>query len=95
MSRPLLTLVHRYLGLSLALFLIIAGLTGAVISWDRELDACLNPELFALQQPGQVQDSLALVQAFRAAAAGIGGELFSSGCNARPQLAGWCGAARC
>lgn len=63
MSRPLLTLVHRYLGLSLALFLIIAGLTGAVISWDRELDACLNPELFASNSQGQVQDSLALVQA--------------------------------
>lgn len=63
MSRPFLTLVHRYLGLSLALFLAIAGLTGAVISWDRELDAWLNPELFAANSQGQVQDSLALVQA--------------------------------
>ena len=33
-------------GLSVALFLFISGLTGAVISWDHELDAWLNPQLF-------------------------------------------------
>jgi len=62
MSRPFLTLLHRYLGLSLALFLTIAGLTGAIISWDHELDEWLNPELFAASSHGPPQDSLALAQ---------------------------------
>jgi uncharacterized iron-regulated membrane protein len=63
MSRPILALAHRYLGLTLALFLTISGLTGAFISWDHELDEWLNPELFAATTPGVSQDSLALAEA--------------------------------
>jgi uncharacterized iron-regulated membrane protein len=37
------TLAHRWLGLAIATFLFVSGLTGAVISWDRELDRVLNP----------------------------------------------------
>jgi uncharacterized iron-regulated membrane protein len=37
--------LHRYIGLLIALFLIFSGLTGAVISWDHELDDWLNPHL--------------------------------------------------
>lgn len=44
--RPFLTLLHRWFGLAAALFLIVSGLTGAVISWDHELDEWLNPQLF-------------------------------------------------
>jgi uncharacterized iron-regulated membrane protein len=44
--RSLLVLLHRWFGLGLALFLCQAGLTGALIAWDHELDAWLNPELF-------------------------------------------------
>ena len=44
--RPPLVLLHRWFGLAVALFLFISGLTGAVISWDHELDAWLNPQLF-------------------------------------------------
>lgn len=44
--RPLLVLLHRWFGLAVALFLFVSGLTGAVISWDHELDAWLNPQLF-------------------------------------------------
>lgn len=45
--RGLFLLIHRWAGLFIAVFLFIAGMTGAVISWDRELDAWLNPHLFA------------------------------------------------
>ena len=45
--RPALTLAHRWFGLAAALFLFIAGATGALISWDHELDALLNPQLFS------------------------------------------------
>jgi uncharacterized iron-regulated membrane protein len=41
-----LVLLHRWFGLFLAAFLVISGLTGAVISWDHELDAWLNPSLY-------------------------------------------------
>lgn len=44
--RAPLVLLHRWFGLAVALFLFISGLTGAVISWDHELDAWLNPQLF-------------------------------------------------
>lgn len=51
--RKQLTLLHRYVGLAIALFLLIAGLTGAVIAFERELDAALNPDLFVTTTPGQ------------------------------------------
>lgn len=44
--RPLFVLLHRWFGLAVAIFLFISGLTGAFISWDHELDALLNPQLF-------------------------------------------------
>ena len=44
--RKALVVVHRWAGLTIALFLFVAGLTGAVISWDHELDEWLNPHLF-------------------------------------------------
>jgi len=42
----ILGLLHRYLGLTTAVFLAIAGLTGSVIAFHTELDAWLNPNLF-------------------------------------------------
>ncbi len=44
--RAVLVLLHRWFGLGVAVFLFIAGATGAIISWDHELDAWLNPALF-------------------------------------------------
>ena len=45
-ARLIFVAVHRWAGLFIALFLFIAGATGAVISWDHELDEWLNPHLF-------------------------------------------------
>ena len=44
--RAALVRLHRWFGLALAAFLIVAGLTGSVIAFQRELDAALNPHLF-------------------------------------------------
>jgi len=44
--RRTLVVFHRWAGLFTAVFLFISGVTGAVISWDHELDEWLNPELF-------------------------------------------------
>src|SRR5688500_15738459 len=45
-GRSALVLAHRWAGLFLAAFLFVSGLTGAIISWDHELDEWLNAQLF-------------------------------------------------
>ena len=47
--RAALVLIHRYGGLAMAPFLIIAGLTGSVLVFMPELDAWLNPELYTVR----------------------------------------------
>lgn len=64
--RPILVLLHRWCGLFIALFLFTAGLTGAVISWDHELDEWLNPHLFDAQSAGPAQEPLQLADALEA-----------------------------
>jgi uncharacterized iron-regulated membrane protein len=44
--RPLFVRLHRWFGIGIALFLFVAGLTGALIAWDHELDGMLNPSFF-------------------------------------------------
>lgn len=51
--RPLFTLAHRYAGLFIAFFLIIAGATGTAIAFYRELDSALNPELYRIEERAQ------------------------------------------
>ena len=63
--RSLLVIVHRWFGLAAAVFLFIAGATGAIISWDHELDAWLNPHLFHARSaeqlaPGKMMSGLEL-----------------------------------
>jgi uncharacterized iron-regulated membrane protein len=41
-----LVVLHRWFGLFMAVFLFVSGLTGAIISWDHELDEWLNPQMF-------------------------------------------------
>lgn len=58
--RATLTLVHRWFGLGIAGFLFVSGLTGAVISWDHELDELLNPHLNEVASVGPAIPSLEL-----------------------------------
>lgn len=44
--------LHRYVGLTLVLFLTVAGLTGSVLVFNDELDSLLNPDLFAVADTG-------------------------------------------
>ncbi len=62
--RAALTVLHRWFGLTAAVFLFISGATGALISWDHELDAWLNPRLFKADSTGVPQDSLRLAQEY-------------------------------
>ncbi|GAA0553471.1 putative iron-regulated membrane protein [Rhizomicrobium palustre] len=44
--RAAFTFLHRYVGLAIAIFLALAGLSGSVIVFYQELDRALNPDLF-------------------------------------------------
>lgn len=44
--RTFLGRLHRWAGLFIAVFLFLSGISGALIAWDRDLDAWLNPHLF-------------------------------------------------
>lgn len=68
--RPFFSRLHRWFGLATAVFLFVAGLTGAFISWDHELDAALNPELYEARTSagtGAPRPSLALAAELEAA----------------------------
>ena len=53
LARPFWVTLHRYGGLAMAVFLLIAGLTGSVIAFHRELDAWLNPDWCYAQPRGE------------------------------------------
>jgi uncharacterized iron-regulated membrane protein len=65
--RAFFVVVHRWLGLATAVFLFIAGATGAVISWDHELDAWLNPHLYDARTFGPARPALDLAAKVEAA----------------------------
>ncbi|WP_193073922.1 PepSY-associated TM helix domain-containing protein [Pseudomonas sp. FME51] len=44
--RSILLYLHRYIGLAMALFLALAGLTGTILAFHHELDEWLNPDLY-------------------------------------------------
>ncbi len=64
--KSLLLLLHRWFGLAAAAFLCIAGLTGAVIAFDHELDSALNPRFFEATGNGPARSPLALADQFEA-----------------------------
>lgn len=43
--------LHRYVGLAITLFLVIASVTGSLLAFKDELDAWLAPQLFVPQSP--------------------------------------------
>ncbi|EJZ55864.1 hypothetical protein I1A_000167 [Pseudomonas fluorescens R124] len=51
--RALLVLLHRYIGLATAVFLLLAGITGSILAFNHELDEWLNPQFYAASSEGQ------------------------------------------
>ncbi|SFT96596.1 PepSY-associated TM helix domain-containing protein [Pseudomonas marincola] len=64
--RAALVRLHRWFGLFIAVFLIVSGLTGAIISWDHEIDEWLNPTLFKSTTVGTPQSPLELADQLEA-----------------------------
>jgi uncharacterized iron-regulated membrane protein len=56
-SRYVLVATHRWLGVALALFLIIVAITGSLLAFNEELEVWLNPELF-LAEPSPTAPKL-------------------------------------
>jgi uncharacterized iron-regulated membrane protein len=54
--------VHRWAGLTIAAFLFVSGITGAVISWDHELDDVLNSHLMHVSSRGPAIPSFELAR---------------------------------
>lgn len=52
LSRQFWTKTHRYTGLFMAGFLFVAGITGALIAFNDELDATLNPSMMRVEANG-------------------------------------------
>jgi uncharacterized iron-regulated membrane protein len=59
--------LHRWFGVATALFLFIAGLTGAIIAWDHQLDAALNPSFFKARTAAPALSGLELARRVEAA----------------------------
>jgi len=56
--RTLLVGIHRYVGLGIAGFLAITGLTGSILAFREPLDRWLNPDLLTVPaSPGFVANS--------------------------------------
>lgn len=51
--RKTISLIHRYVGLTMTVFLVIVGLTGSVLAFQNELDRWLNPGLLVVEPRGQ------------------------------------------
>ncbi|SAI74509.1 iron-regulated membrane protein [Bordetella ansorpii] len=50
-GRAALILLHRWVGLVLAAFLVVLGLTGGILAFEDELDAWLSPQLRLAEPP--------------------------------------------
>lgn len=62
-TRAVLVRVHRWAGLGIATFLVVAGLTGGLLAFLPELETALNPHHRVAEPPGAVFDPLALREA--------------------------------
>jgi uncharacterized iron-regulated membrane protein len=69
--RAILVHLHRYVGLAMAGFLVIAGLTGSVLAFQSELDAWLNPRLFHVEGRGPALPLTTLVRQVEMATPGV------------------------
>lgn len=46
-----IVLLHRYVGLAVTIFLVIAGLTGSLLAFNHELEEVINPQLMLVDPP--------------------------------------------
>lgn len=59
MIRGIFVFLHRWIGLLMAVFLVIVGLTGSLLAFHDELDRFFAPQLFAKPRPSEAPLDLA------------------------------------
>jgi uncharacterized iron-regulated membrane protein len=57
-DKPLLLRLHRWSGLAIAVVVLCVGLTGALTTWQQEIDAWLNPDLLQVEPAAGPTQSL-------------------------------------
>lgn len=62
LKRPMWTCLHRWMGLAIAGFLILVGLTGSLLSFYPELERQINPQFYAEQRTGNRLDIATLAE---------------------------------
>lgn len=62
MTARFFLLLHRWAGLVLGVALLVLGVTGSILSFQREIDAALNPALFRASGPPDPALSFSAVQ---------------------------------
>lgn len=62
MTRRFWVLLHRYAGLYMAFFLIVAGVTGSLIAFYDELEGIVNPHLHQVAPRGAALDAPTLIE---------------------------------
>jgi uncharacterized iron-regulated membrane protein len=60
MTRHFWVLIHRYAGLYMAFFLLVAGLTGSIMAFEMQIKNWLNPQVKVVPQAGPRLDALTL-----------------------------------
>lgn len=55
--------LHLYISLVLGVFIVLIGLTGSIITFDKEIDRMLNPQLFTVLPQGQQRPLAEIVDA--------------------------------
>jgi uncharacterized iron-regulated membrane protein len=58
--------IHLYISLVLGVVIVLIGLTGSIITFDKEIDRLLNPELLTVQPQGQQRQMMEIVAAAKA-----------------------------
>ncbi|MDX2142794.1 MAG: PepSY-associated TM helix domain-containing protein [Rhodospirillaceae bacterium] len=59
--------IHRYVGLTVGLWLFFVGASGAILAYYRELDVAFNPDLFAVKDAPQHPDLDRMLETVQAA----------------------------
>lgn len=60
--RPILLVLHRWAGLTIALAVVVTGLTGAVLPFQKELREWIAPEVWHVEPPGSRAQPLSGLQ---------------------------------
>jgi len=60
--RKALVVLHRYVGLAMAAFMVIVGVTGSVLAFRTQIERVIAPQLFASSRSGPPLDAATIIE---------------------------------